>query len=63
LKKPNRSPHVAGIAALIWGERPELTPLQLRELIKKMATVGAMKEIPSGTVNRLAYVGFNNGAN
>jgi subtilisin family serine protease len=41
------SSHVAGVIALIIGQRGNMTPAKMKELLKSMATLGALKNAES----------------
>ncbi|MDB4890886.1 MAG: serine protease [Gemmatimonadetes bacterium] len=49
------SPHVAGLAALYLQTHPTATPAQVRSYLLSNATPSAIKSVPSGTPNLLAY--------
>jgi hypothetical protein len=49
------SPHVAGLAALYLQTHPTATPAQVRAWLVGNATSSAIKSVPSGTPNLLAY--------
>jgi subtilisin family serine protease len=53
------SPHVAGAAALVLGTsgNGSLTPAQVATQLVGNATSGVVSGLPSGTVNKLLYVG------
>jgi cerevisin len=60
------SPHIAGLLAYYLSLQPasdsayavaEITPKKLKDNLIKVATKGALSEIPSGTVNLLAWNG------
>jgi subtilisin family serine protease len=50
------APHVAGAAALLLGDGPELTPAQVSARLLRDATTGAVRE-RRDTADRLLYVG------
>ena len=54
------SPHVAGAAALVLGATggSSLTPAQVGAALINNATQNAVAGLPSGTVNKLLYIGF-----
>jgi subtilisin family serine protease len=52
------APHVAGAAAMYLSVNPSATPAQVATSLIGAATVGAISAMPSGTANRLLYVGF-----
>ena len=52
------APHVAGMAALILAELPGTSPADVRDLIVRVSTVGLIKNIPVGTVNKLLFNQF-----
>jgi subtilisin family serine protease len=52
------SPHVAGAAALYLSVNPTATPADVATALTSNATSGAIKSLPSGTVNLLLYTGF-----
>src|SRR6266542_1170251 len=54
------TPHVAGVAALILGGSPSLTPQQVRDRMVADATTGVVGNPGTGSPNRLLFV--NNGA-
>ena len=56
------SPHVAGVAALVLGNSSALTPLQVRNAIVNGATSNTLGTLPTGTPNKLLYVGFIGGS-
>ena len=49
------APHVAGVAALIVGNLPSLTPSQVAGQLLSDATKGVVSGVPSSTVNALLY--------
>ena len=51
------SPHVAGAAALVLALNPTYTAAQVRDALVNGATNGAIGGLPSGTPNKLLYVG------
>ena len=51
------SPHVAGAAALVLAGNTNLTPAQVATQLISNATSGVVTGLPSGTVNKLLYVG------
>jgi subtilisin family serine protease len=55
------SPHVAGAAVLYRSANPSATPTQVVDAIIGGATQGVISGLPSGTPNRLLYVGFIGG--
>ena len=52
------APHVAGAAAMYLSVNRSATPAQVATSLIGAATAGAISAIPSGTANRLLYVGF-----
>lgn len=50
------SPHVAGAAALLLGENPALTQVQVRDQLVSNATLGVVTSPGSGSPNRLLHV-------
>lgn len=50
------SPHVAGAAALVLGRDPELTPLQVRDILVGESTPDVISNPGTGSPNRLLYV-------
>lgn len=50
-------PHVAGAAALILQQEPNLTPSQVAERMRLVATPDAVKDPMTGSPNRLLYTG------
>ncbi|TWU76889.1 subtilisin-like serine protease [Metarhizium rileyi] len=54
------APHIAGLAAYLSALGGQTSPAALCKKIQDTATKGALKDVPSGTVNLLAYNG--NGA-
>jgi subtilisin family serine protease len=55
------SPHVAGGAALVLGSNPTWTPQQVRDDLVARATSNAITGLPSGTPNKLLFVGAASG--
>lgn len=57
------SPHVAGAAALVLGTSGNggLTPAQVGTQLVANATSGVVTGLPSGTVNKLLYIGTGGG--
>ena len=55
------SPHVAGAAALVLGDNPSFTPQQVRDALVNGATNNTLATLPTGTPNKLLYVGFIGG--
>ena len=51
------SPHAAGIAAILKGLNSTLTPAAIKSAIVNQATAGVIGSLPSGTPNRLVYIG------
>lgn len=51
------SPHIAGLAAYIMGREKNPGAQALCTKIKNLGTSGILKDIPSGTTNRLAFNG------
>ena len=51
------SPHVAGAAALLLEDKPNLTPTQIANALKNNATSGVVKDPRAGSPNELLYVG------
>jgi subtilisin family serine protease len=49
------APHVAGVAALVVGNLPSLTPSQVAGQLLNDATKGVVSGVPSSTVNALLY--------
>jgi subtilisin family serine protease len=49
------SPHVAGAAALVLGQRPTLTPNEVTQVIVSGATTGVVSSRGTGSPNRLLY--------
>jgi subtilisin family serine protease len=49
------APHVAGVAALMVGNLPSLTPTQVSGQLLNDATKGAISGVPTSTVNALLY--------
>lgn len=49
------APLVTGIAATYWAAFPSASVDDLKALVQRAATSGALKSLPSGTVNLLAY--------
>lgn len=49
------SPHVAGIAAIIRGKNPGLSPSSVASQVKSLATIGFLSNLPSGSENLLSY--------
>ena len=52
------SPHVAGAAALVLGGDPNRTPSQVRDELVGHAGPGMVRNLGSGSPNRLLYTGF-----
>jgi cerevisin len=52
------TPHIAGLAAVLLGEDPTLTPAQVKAKIQTLAIRGALSNIPAGTQNRVAFNGL-----
>ena len=50
------SPHVAGLAAVLWGSEPHLTALEVRQRLTSSAVTGKITDVPAGTANLLAQV-------
>jgi len=50
------TPHVAGVVALALSENPKYTPAQVTGYVLKKSTSSVVTSVPSGTVNKLAYV-------
>merc|ERR1740121_2469451 len=48
-------PHVAGGAALLLGEQPSLTPVQVREQLLSFATSNAVAGAQTGSPNKFLY--------
>lgn len=53
------APHVAGLAAYYLTLLGPKTPEALCEYIKETATLGVLSDIPSGTINALAFNGYS----
>ena len=51
------SPHVAGLGAYLLGLLGPKTPAELCQHLKDTATVGTITDLPSGTINALAFNG------
>ncbi|KAK0655053.1 peptidase S8/S53 domain-containing protein [Cercophora newfieldiana] len=51
--------HVSGLAAYFLGLMPNTPPVQLGEYIQSIATKDAIKDLPVGTKNLLAYNGID----
>lgn len=49
------SPHVAGVAARILGEWPDLTPAEVATKIDEYSSKGVLNSVPTGTPNKLLY--------
>lgn len=49
------SPHVAGSAALLLDDRPELAPAEVAELLEERATSNVLSNLGSGSPNLLLY--------
>lgn len=49
-------PHVAGAAALLLGQNPQMTPHEITSHVIDTATGSVISGLPGGTVNRLLYV-------
>ena len=49
------APHVAGVAALILGQSPSLSPAEVSRRITDFATRGAVADVRSGSPNRLLF--------
>ena len=54
------SPHVAGSAALMLGERPSTTPAQITQALVGNATTGVLSGLDGASPSRLLYTGFLN---
>ncbi|MDQ0253475.1 subtilisin [Evansella vedderi] len=53
------SPHVAGVAALIWAEKPELSNVELRELLRATAiNLGGSNQYGYGLVQALDAIEY-----
>jgi hypothetical protein len=52
------APHVAGAAATWWQLHPTATPAQVTAALVANATVGAVRNVPAGTPNRLLNTTF-----
>ncbi|CAB4470301.1 unnamed protein product [Rhizophagus irregularis] len=50
------SPHVAGVIALIISQRGNMAPAKMKELLKSMATYGALKNVELTASNIILYV-------
>ncbi|CAB4421041.1 unnamed protein product [Rhizophagus irregularis] len=50
------SPHVAGVIALIISQRGNMAPAKMKELLKSMATYGALKNAELTASNIILYV-------
>jgi subtilisin family serine protease len=55
------SPHVAGAAALVLGNNGSLSPAQVNDALVNNATNNTLATLPTGTPNKLLYVGFIGG--
>lgn len=53
------SPHVAGVAAVLLSQQPDLDPTALTQALLEGATVGAISNPSVGTPNRLVYLDPN----
>ncbi len=51
------SPHIAGLGAYLLALEGSKTPTALCSRIQELASSGVLSNIPSGTVNLLAYNG------
>lgn len=51
------TPHIAGLAVYILALEGKRTPAALASRLQSLATKGKIKNLPSGTVNYLAYNG------
>jgi subtilisin family serine protease len=51
------APHVSGAAALYLAQNPTASPATVEAAIVQSATAGVLTSVPSGTPNRLLYVG------
>ena len=56
------SPHVAGAAALYLSANTTATPAQVQTALASNATTGTVVGLPTGTADKLLYVGFLNTA-
>ena len=50
------APHVAGVAALYLQATPEASPKSVAEFIRDSSTLGKVKDLASGSPNRLLFV-------
>ncbi len=53
------APHVAGVAAVLLGSDPTLTPAEITDAIIANATPGLLSYIGAGSPNLLLYTGFD----
>lgn len=51
------SPHIAGLGAYLLGLGGPKSPTDLCDFIRTSGTQGVITDLPSGTVNSLAYNG------
>ncbi|XP_071498281.1 aqualysin-1-like [Diadema antillarum] len=49
-------PHVAGVAAVLLGNNPGMSPLQVRDAILSDATNNRLTDVESGSPNKLLYI-------
>lgn len=53
------SPHVAGAAAVVWGQNPDFTRAQVSDFLITNATTGKVTSIGTGSPNRLLFLPSN----
>ena len=51
------SPHITGLGAYLLGLNGPKSPTDLCDFIRTSGTQGVITDVPSGTVNSLAYNG------
>ena len=51
------TPHVSGAVAQLLQQSPQLTPIEIKQILEERATEDILRDVPRGTPNRLLAAG------